>query len=308
MKGIAYGVGVGPGDPKLMTLRAIELIRENDVIAVPGKEPKESVAYKIAAAVVPEIADKELVPVYMPMIKDRAFIDEEHKNGAALLKKYLDQGKNVVYITLGDPTIYCTFSYLQHYLEADGYPVKLVENDRSNFKITTPEDVDRARMQAGGSRMRIGHGYDVHRLVPDRRLVLGGVEIPWEKGLLGHSDADVALHALMDAMLGAAAMGDIGRLFPDSDPAYEGISSMKLMEEVRDRIYEKGFRISNVDVTIICERPKVSPYIPEMTEKLASVLGIETDKINIKGTTTEKLGFTGRGEGIASQAVCTLLR
>ena len=126
MKGIAYGVGVGPGDPKLMTLRAIELIRENDVIAVPGKEPKESVAYKIAAAVVPEIADKELVPVYMPMIKDRALIDEEHKKGAALLKKYLDQGKNVVYITLGDPTIYCTFSYLQHYLEADGYPVELV--------------------------------------------------------------------------------------------------------------------------------------------------------------------------------------
>ena len=126
MKGIAYGVGVGPGDPKLMTLRAIELIRENDVIAVPGKEPKESVAYKIAAAVVPEIADKELVPVYMPMIKDLTLIDEEHKKGAALLKKYLDQGKNVVYITLGDPTIYCTFSYLQHYLEADGYPVELV--------------------------------------------------------------------------------------------------------------------------------------------------------------------------------------
>ena len=126
MKGIAYGVGVGPGDPKLMTLRAIELIRENDVIAVPGKEPKESVAYKIAAAVVPEIADKELVPVYMPMSKDRTLIDEEHKKGAALLKKYLDQGKNVVYITLGDPTIYCTFSYLQHYLEADGYPVELV--------------------------------------------------------------------------------------------------------------------------------------------------------------------------------------
>lgn len=126
MKGIAYGVGVGPGDPKLMTLRAIELIRENDVIAVPGKEPKEAVAYKIAAAVVPEIADKELLPVYMPMIKDRALIDEEHKKGAALLKTYLDQGKNVVYITLGDPTIYCTFSYLQHYLEADGYPVELV--------------------------------------------------------------------------------------------------------------------------------------------------------------------------------------
>lgn len=125
-RGIAYGVGVGPGDPELMTYKAAKLIRENDVIAVPGREPKEAVAYKIAAGVVPEIADKELVPVYMPMIKDRTLIDEEHKKGAALLKKYLDQGKNVVYITLGDPTIYCTFSYLQHYLEADGYPVELV--------------------------------------------------------------------------------------------------------------------------------------------------------------------------------------
>jgi precorrin-2/cobalt-factor-2 C20-methyltransferase len=126
MKGIAYGVGMGPGDPKLMTLRAVELIRENGVIAVPGKDPKESVAYQIAAAVVPEIAEKELVPVYMPMVKDRALIDEEHRKGAALLESYLDQGKNVVYITLGDPTVYCTFSYLQHYLEADGYPVELV--------------------------------------------------------------------------------------------------------------------------------------------------------------------------------------
>ncbi len=125
-KGIAYGVGVGPGDPKLMTLRAIELIRDNEVIAVPGKEAMESAAYRIAAAVVPEIAEKELVPIYMPMVKDRTLIDSEHKKGAALLESYLDQGKNVVYITLGDPTVYCTFSYLQHYLEQDGYPVALV--------------------------------------------------------------------------------------------------------------------------------------------------------------------------------------
>ncbi|MBR2831491.1 MAG: precorrin-2 C(20)-methyltransferase [Oscillospiraceae bacterium] len=126
MKGIAYGVGVGPGDPELMTLKAIRLIKENDVIAVAGKDARESVAYKIAVQAVPELAEKELVPVYMPMVKDRALIDEEHKKGAELLKKYLDQGKNVVYITLGDPTVYCTFSYLQHYLEADGYPVELV--------------------------------------------------------------------------------------------------------------------------------------------------------------------------------------
>ena len=126
MKGIAYGVGVGPGDPKLMTLRAVELIRENGVIAVPGKDPKESVAYQIAAAVVPEIAEKELVPVYMPMVKDRALIDEEHKKGAALLESYLDQGKNVVYLTLGDSTVYCTFTYLQAIMEEDGYETELV--------------------------------------------------------------------------------------------------------------------------------------------------------------------------------------
>ena len=126
MKGTAYGVGVGPGDPELMTLKAIRLIRENEVIAVPGETAEDSVAYKIAAAVVPEIASKELVPVNMPMVKDRTLIHEEHRKGAFLLKKYLDQGKNVVYLTLGDPTIYCTFSYLQHFLEDEGYPVVLV--------------------------------------------------------------------------------------------------------------------------------------------------------------------------------------
>lgn len=125
-KGIAYGVGVGPGDPELMTLKAIRLIRENDVIAVPGKNAEESVAYQIAVANVPELADKELVPVYMPMVKDRALLEQEHRKGADLLKSYLDQGKNVVYLTLGDPTIYCTFSYLQHILEAEGYQVELV--------------------------------------------------------------------------------------------------------------------------------------------------------------------------------------
>ena len=126
MKGIAYGVGVGPGDPEYMTLKAIRLIRENDVIAVPGKVAKDSVAYKIAAAVVPELADKELVPIYMPMVKDRKLIDEEHKKAAGLVESYLDRGINVVYLTLGDSTIYCTFSYIQHYLEADGYTVELV--------------------------------------------------------------------------------------------------------------------------------------------------------------------------------------
>ena len=126
MKGIAYGVGVGPGDPEYMTLKAVRLIRENRVIAVPGQAAKESAAYKIAVQAVPELAEKELVPVYMPMVKDRKLIDAEHRKGAELLKTYLDRGENVVFLTLGDPSIYCTFSYIQHYLEADGYPVKLV--------------------------------------------------------------------------------------------------------------------------------------------------------------------------------------
>ena len=126
MKGIAYGVGVGPGDPEYMTLKAIRLIRENEVIAVPGKTAKESVAYRIAVQAVPELAEKELVAIHMPMVKDRSLIDAEHRKGAEILKGYLDQGRNVVFLTLGDPTVYCTFSYLQHYLEADGYPVELV--------------------------------------------------------------------------------------------------------------------------------------------------------------------------------------
>ncbi|MBR6472380.1 MAG: 2-C-methyl-D-erythritol 2,4-cyclodiphosphate synthase [Firmicutes bacterium] len=185
--------------------------------------------------------------------------------------------------------------------EHAGYEVTMVAGDYANLKITTREDLH-------GMEVRTGTGFDVHRLVEGRKCILMGVEIPYEKGLLGHSDADVALHALMDAMLGAAGLGDIGRLFPDTDPAYEGISSLKLLEIVRDRIADECFRIGNADVTIICQKPKVSPHIPEMTRTVAEVLGIEANRINIKGTTTEKLGFTGRGEGIASEAVCTLIR
>ena len=154
--------------------------------------------------------------------------------------------------------------------------------------------------------MRIGTGFDVHRLTEGRKLILGGVDIPYEKGLLGHSDADVMVHALMDAMLGAAALGDIGRLFPDSDPAYEGISSLKLLEEVNRRIEAEGYMLGNADITIIAQRPKLAGYISRMKENLALTLHTEPDKINVKATTTEKLGFTGRGEGIAAEAVCIL--
>lgn len=154
--------------------------------------------------------------------------------------------------------------------------------------------------------MRIGHGYDVHRLVPDRKLILGGVEIPWELGLLGHSDADVLLHAVMDALLGAAALRDIGNLFPDNDPRFKGISSMLLLREVYEKLREKGYTVGNVDVTVIAQRPKLKEHIPAMIRNIAETLEICEDRVNVKATTEEHLGFTGRGEGMACHAVCLL--
>lgn len=154
--------------------------------------------------------------------------------------------------------------------------------------------------------MRIGHGYDVHRLVPDRKLILGGVEIPYELGLLGHSDADVLLHAVIDSLLGAAALGDIGKLFPDSDMKYKDISSIILLEQAMERIRQKGFKVGNVDVTVIAQRPKLLPYIPQMRENLAQALLLPPDRVNIKATTEEGLGFTGNGEGISCHAVSLL--
>ena len=154
--------------------------------------------------------------------------------------------------------------------------------------------------------MRIGMGYDVHRLVEGRKLILGGVEIPYEKGLLGHSDADVLLHAVMDALLGAAALGDIGKHFPDTDPEYEGISSVCLLEHVGKLIDEKLYVIGNIDATIIAQKPKMAPHIESMRRNIAEALHIDTDQINIKATTEEGLGFTGNGEGISAQAVACL--
>lgn len=154
--------------------------------------------------------------------------------------------------------------------------------------------------------MRIGHGFDVHALVPERKLILGGVDIPHEKGLLGHSDADVLTHALMDAMLGAAGLGDIGRLFPDTDPRYERISSLTLLKEVGNRLAEEGYILENADMTIICQAPKLKDHIGSMRENVETCLGLPENSVNIKATTTEKLGFTGREEGIAAEAVCLI--
>ncbi len=154
--------------------------------------------------------------------------------------------------------------------------------------------------------MRIGMGYDVHRLVEDRDLIVGGVKIPYEKGLLGHSDADVLLHAIMDALLGAAALGDIGKHFPDTDPAYKGADSLALLAKVGELLEREGFFIENIDATIIAQAPKMRPYIDAMRENIAKALGVEARQVNVKATTEEGLGFTGSGEGISSQAICML--
>lgn len=154
--------------------------------------------------------------------------------------------------------------------------------------------------------MRIGHGYDVHRLVEGRDLILGGVKIDYEKGLLGHSDADVLLHAVSDALLGAAGLGDIGRHFPDTDPKYKGADSLELLREVYRKISEKGFHVGNIDVTMIAQRPKLKDFIPQMQENIAAAVGVTPDRVNVKATTEEKLGFTGSGEGMACHAVCLL--
>ncbi len=156
--------------------------------------------------------------------------------------------------------------------------------------------------------MRIGTGYDVHRLVEGRKLIMGGVDIPHEKGLLGHSYADVLLHAVCDALLGAAGLGDIGRHFPDSAPKYKGISSLTLLSEVHRLLTEAGFRVNNIDATIVAERPKMAPHVPAMVANIASAVKVDRSAVNVKATTTEGLGFTGKGEGIAASAVCTIKR
>lgn len=201
-------------------------------------------------------------------------------------------------------------------VERMGVCVRLTEGDVENIKLTTPEDMLLAeqviRRRTGGKkgacRMRIGHGYDVHRLVEGRRLILCGVEVPYALGLLGHSDADVALHALMDALLGAAALGDIGRHFPDTDPTYAGADSGMLLDHVVGLLEERGYRVGNVDVTVIAQRPKLRDYIEQMRENVARHLKVSVDCVNVKATTTEKLGFEGEGLGISSHAVACIER
>jgi 2-C-methyl-D-erythritol 2,4-cyclodiphosphate synthase/2-C-methyl-D-erythritol 4-phosphate cytidylyltransferase len=192
--------------------------------------------------------------------------------------------------------------------ELIGAPIRAVVIEGENLKITTPKDIRYAEflLRERGeavSGIRVGHGYDVHRLVPDRRLIIGGVDIPFEKGLLGHSDADVLLHAIMDSILGALALGDIGRHFPDSDERWRGVSSLILLAEVGKMLLQKGARIVNIDATVILQRPKIAAYVAKMAENIALTLGIDKQRVNIKATTEEHLGFTGSGEGASAHAV-----
>ena len=192
-------------------------------------------------------------------------------------------------------------------MEAAGHKVKLVKGLDTNLKLTTPEDIALAKALIKESKdMRIGHGYDVHKLVEGRDLILGGVKIDYEKGLLGHSDADVLTHAVMDALLGAAALGDIGKLFPDNDPAYKGADSIMLLRHVAKRVGEEGYTIGNIDATILCQRPKLAPHIPQMRQIIADACGVDVSCVSVKATTEEGLGFTGSGEGIAAHCVCLL--
>lgn len=194
-------------------------------------------------------------------------------------------------------------------VEAAGGRVKLTESNYQNFKLTTPEDLLLARAMVGesGGAMRIGSGYDVHKLAAGRDLILGGVRVPYDRGLLGHSDADVLAHAIADSILGAAALGDIGHLFPDNDPKYQGADSLELLGEVCALVRSRGYAIGNLDATLIAQRPKIAPYIPEMRERLAEACGVEVGRVSVKATTEEGLGFTGRGEGMAASAVCLLV-
>ncbi|MDD4564966.1 MAG: 2-C-methyl-D-erythritol 4-phosphate cytidylyltransferase [Eubacteriales bacterium] len=194
-------------------------------------------------------------------------------------------------------------------VEKTGQKVYVVKGDYFNIKITTVEDMVFGEALLGGQKeIRIGTGYDVHKLVQDRKLILGGIDIPFEKGLLGHSDADVLLHAIMDALLGAAALGDIGIHFPDGEDNYRDVSSLLLLTRVGKLLEEKGYCIGNIDAAVIAQRPKIAPYIDEMKIRISEALNIEKNKINIKGTTTEKLGFCGREEGIAAQASVLIIR
>lgn len=245
-----------------------------------------------------KICDSESNIIQTP---DRDFIYEiQTPQGfmADVVKTCIDQATQEGYVCTDDAGL------LEHY----HIPVKMVRGSLNNIKLTTREDLLRAEtiLSGGHTNMRVGFGYDVHRLISDRKLVLCGETIPFEYGLLGHSDADVAVHALMDAMLGACALGDIGKHFPDTDEKYKNISSLFLLKEVNSLLQQKGYSVNNADITIVAQKPKLLPYIPNMIRNICECLHLPENAVSVKATTTEQLGFEGRMEGISSYAVCTV--
>ncbi len=215
--------------------------------------------------------------------------------GFDLTRAVIGSSEKNKWVFLAFAVLFCVWS--------DGY---CYECQRHDTGLQRWQEREKIRRQRGGFLLRIGMGYDVHNLTEGRELILGGVKIPYEKGLLGHSDADVLLHAVMDALLGAASLGDIGLHFPDTDEAYRGVSSLKLLKRVGELLDEHLYVIENIDATIIAERPKMRPYIDEMRENIARALTLNVDQVNIKATTEEGLGFTGKGEGVSSQAICCI--
>ena len=290
---IAIHDGARPLVTRAMIERTIESARAtgSGVAAVPLKDTVKQVDGRGCVLSTPR--RDSLRAVQTPQTFDAALIRRAHAQFAQGVERATDDATLVEWL---------------------GHDVHLTEGDAENIKLTTPEDmllaaqvlIRRGEAKEEGPVMRIGHGYDVHRLVEGRRLILCGVEIPYERGLLGHSDADVALHALTDALLGAAAMGDIGRHFPDTDPAFKDADSGLLLDHIVGLIRARGYAVGNVDVTIIAQRPKLKDYIERMRGNVAAHLQIDPDCVNVKATTTEKLGFEGEGLGISAHAVACL--
>lgn len=254
----------------------------------------------IAAVDTIKVANGQLEAVATPDRATLRCVQTPQGFSASLIRQAHQQALKDGYLGTDDASL----------VEHLGRTVQLTEGNRRNIKLTTPEDMAVAEAFLNESpalpALRVGLGYDVHRLAEGRELILCGVTVPHTLGLLGHSDADVAVHALMDAMLGAAALGDIGKHFPDTDPAYKGISSMKLLEHVVQLLREHHLRVANADVTIVAQKPKLLPYMPQMRQNIADALQLPLGRVNIKATTTEHLAFEGREEGISSQAVCML--
>lgn len=309
---IANALKVVSQDTKIILVHdgARPLITETCIRAV----IKASYAYKAAVVAVPvkdtiKTVDEDQWVTGTPERHTLWAMQTPQGFDAHILHQAYEKARQEGYIGTDDASL----------VERLGVKVKIVPGSYDNLKVTTPEDltiaeallVERKREQKGcaaESMVRVGMGYDVHKLVEGRKLVLGGVEIPYIHGLEGHSDADVVLHAIKDALLGAAALGDIGKHFPDTDAQYKGVSSILLLKRVGEILEEHGYAVNNIDATIVAERPKVAAYIPEMNHNIAAALGIDLGRVNVKATTTEGLGFAGKGEGIAAHAVASIFK